>query len=81
MHVHIHTHTMERLAMIKNELFPLATTWMDLEGIMLREIRQRKIMYGFIYMELKTTNEQQQQKAGIIDTENKRGCQRERGKK
>ena len=44
-----HTHN-GVLAMIKNELFPLATTWMDLEGIMLCEIRQRKIMYGFIYM-------------------------------
>jgi len=48
---------------------------MDLEGIMLCEIRQRQIMYGFIYMwNLKKPNEQQQQqKAGIIDTENKKG--------
>ena len=26
----------------KNEIFPYATTWMELEGIMLSEISQRK---------------------------------------
>ena len=26
----------------KNEILPFATTWMDLEGIILSEIRQRK---------------------------------------
>ena len=26
----------------KNEILPFVTTWMDLEGIMLSEIRQRK---------------------------------------
>ena len=26
----------------KNEILPLATTWMELEGIMLSEISQRK---------------------------------------
>ena len=37
----VHTHTMEYyLAIKKNENFPLATTWMDLEGIMLSEISQ-----------------------------------------
>ena len=47
----IYTHTRNGiLVMIKNEIIPLATTWMDLEGIMLCEIRQRQIMYGFIYM-------------------------------
>ena len=45
------THTCNGiLVMIKNEIVPLATTGMDLEGIMLCEIRQRQIMYGFIYM-------------------------------
>ena len=29
-------------AIKKNEILPLATTWMELEGIMLSEIRQRK---------------------------------------
>ena len=29
-------------AIKKNEILPLATTWMELEGIMLSEISQRK---------------------------------------
>ena len=30
------------LAIKKNEILPFATTWMELEGIMLSEISQRK---------------------------------------
>ena len=30
------------LVMEKNEILPFMTTWMDPEGIMLSEIRQRK---------------------------------------
>ena len=30
-------------AIKKNEILPFATTWMELEGIMLSEISQRKI--------------------------------------
>ena len=42
-HTHKHTHTMEyELVMKKNESLPLATTWTELEGIMLSEINQRK---------------------------------------
>ena len=42
-HTHTHTHTLEYYsAVIKNEILPFATTWMDLEGIMLSEISQRK---------------------------------------
>ena len=36
------------LAIKKNEIMPFAATWMDVEGIMLREIRQ--ILYDFIHM-------------------------------
>ena len=40
-HTHTHTHTMEYYSAIKkNEVLPLAATWMDLEGTMLREISQ-----------------------------------------
>ena len=36
-------HAMEYyLAIKKNEILPFATTWMDLEGIMLSEISQKK---------------------------------------
>ena len=35
-------YTMEYSSAIKNEIFPFAGTQMDLEGIMLSEVRQRK---------------------------------------
>ena len=39
--VYIHVYTMEYyLAIKENEILPLATTWMELEGIMLSEISQ-----------------------------------------
>ena len=50
-HTHTYTHIMEYyLAMRKNEILPFATTWMELEGIMLSEISQRKtdIMFSLI---------------------------------
>ena len=37
----------------KNEILPFATTWIDLDGIMLSEISQRekdKLSYDFIYL-------------------------------
>ena len=41
---HTHTHTMEYYSAIKkNEILPIATTQMELEGIMLSEISKRKI--------------------------------------
>ena len=37
--IHTHTHTLEYYSAIKkNKILPFATTWMDLEGITLREI-------------------------------------------
>ena len=40
-YTHTHTHTLEYYTAIrKNEILPSATTWMDLEGIMLSEISQ-----------------------------------------
>ena len=44
-------YTMEySLAIKKNEILPFATTWMELESIILREIRERKISYDFTHM-------------------------------
>ena len=38
-----YTYTMEYYSAIKkNEILPFTTTWMELEGIMLSEISQRK---------------------------------------
>ena len=31
-------------------MLPFATTWTDLEGILLSEINQRKMIYDIIYM-------------------------------
>ena len=48
-----YTYTMEYYSAIKkNEIFPFATTWMDLEGIMHSEItdRERHILHDITYM-------------------------------
>ena len=37
-------------AIRKNEILPFATTWMELEGIMLSEIRDRQVSYNFTHM-------------------------------
>ena len=51
---YIHTYTMEHYSTIKkNEIFPFATTWRDLEGIMQSEISQTEkdtyFMISLIY--------------------------------
>ena len=38
------------VAIKKNEILPFATTWMELEGIMLSEIRERQVSYDFTHM-------------------------------
>ena len=44
-------YTMEYYSAIKkNEILPFATTWMELEGIMLSEIRERQKSYDFTHM-------------------------------
>ena len=44
-------YTMEYYSAIKkNEILPSATTWMELEGIMLSEIRERQKSYDFTHM-------------------------------
>ena len=44
-------HTIEYYSAIKkSEILPFATTWMELEGIMLSEISQKKISYVFTHM-------------------------------
>ena len=44
-HTHTHTHTMEYYLAIKNEIM----TWMDLEILMLSEVRERQI-YDITYI-------------------------------
>ena len=55
----VYIYTMEYyLAIKKNEILPFATTWMELEGIMLSEISQRKtkIIWLHSYEDLKRQN-------------------------
>ena len=41
-YTYIYTHTMSYHSVIKkNEILPFATTWMDLEDILLSELRER----------------------------------------
>ena len=43
-YTHIHSYTIRCYSAIKtNAILPFATTWMDLEGIMLSEVSQRKL--------------------------------------
>ena len=47
----MYIYTLEYYSAIKkNEILPFATTWMDLESIMLSEIRGRQILYDLTYM-------------------------------
>ena len=58
-HTHTHRHTLEYyVAIKKNEILPFATTWMELQGIVLSEISQRKadIIGLHSYVEFKIQN-------------------------
>ena len=59
-------------AIQKNEFLPLVTTWMDLEGIMLSEIRERHTEWSHLYMESKNQDKMKVDK----DTENKQVTER-----
>ena len=48
--MYTHTHNGELPAIKKNEILPFATTWMELEGIMLSKIRERHMSYDFANM-------------------------------
>ena len=67
-HTHTHTHTGILFSNKKKEILPFATTWMDLESIMLREISQTEkdkyCMISLICGINKHTNK-------LIDTEHK----------
>ena len=56
------------LAIKKSEILPFATTWMDLEGIMRSEIRERQKSYDFTHMRTlrDKTDEQKGREAKII---------------
>ena len=46
-----YVYTMEYYSAIKkNEIMPFAATWMDLETVILSEVRERQISYDITYM-------------------------------
>ena len=50
-------YTMEYYSAIKmNEILPFATTWMELESIMLSEIRERQKSHDFTHENFKRQN-------------------------
>ena len=52
-----YTYTMEDYsAMEKNEILPLATTWIDLEIIMLSGVRQTNMVWHHVHVESKNYN-------------------------
>ena len=79
-HTHTHTHTLEYYSVLKkNEILPIETTWMDLEGIMLSEISQtEKDKYHMVSLtsgikETKHMNTYNKTKTDSLDKENKLG--------
>ena len=76
----VHAHTYNGiLTTKKNEILSFVTTWMDLEGIMLGKISQKKTNIVFhLHVELKKTSEQTQQNRNrATGTENKMVTRRE----
>ena len=72
-----HIYAMEYYAaMRKKKILPFATTWMDLEGIMLSDISQRKTnIYDLTYIQ--TLNKKTKKQNGIHrHGEQTVGCQR-----
>ena len=51
----------------KKEILPFVTTWVDLEGILLSEIREIQIPYDLSYM-WNLKNKTNTQKTWLIDT-------------
>ena len=71
-------------AIKKNEIMPFTATWMDLEIIIVSEVRERQVSYDITYMESKLYKwTYLKNKNRIIDIENKHGYHSgdERGRK
>ena len=49
-YVYKHIYTVEYYSAIKNEILLFVTVWIDLERIMLGEIREIQILYDLTYM-------------------------------
>ena len=69
-HTHTDTHTMEYSSAIRrNQILPFATTWMELEGIILNEVCQTaKDKYGLIFLYV---GSKKQNKIKVRDVDNR----------
>ena len=45
----VHINTMEYYSVIKIDILSYAATWIDLESILLNEIRERQMLHGITY--------------------------------
>ena len=72
-YIYIYTQTMEYYsAMKKNKILPFATTWIDLEGIVLSEVSQTEkdkyhTMWSLLYVECKGKKQAHRHKEQIGD--------------
>ena len=48
--MHTHTHSGILLSHEKNDIMPLAATWIDLKNNILSEVSQRQVFYDIIYI-------------------------------
>ena len=68
----MYIYTMEYYSAIRRtQIVPFTTTWMELEGIMLNEIRQaeKEILYDFAYLWSLKTKQNEQNSSILTDTE------------
>ena len=69
-HTHTHTHTMEYYSATEKEILLFATTWVDLEDIMLSEINQRKTNTTWPHLNVKS-KKWNKTKTKLMDIENR----------
>ena len=77
----VHIYTMQYYSAIKkNEILPFGTTWMELEGIMLSEISQRKtkIIWLHSYEDSKRQNRWTERKGNKNNVKTGRGTKQKR---
>ena len=66
-------------AIKKNDILTCATTWMDLDSIMLSEIRQRRMSHDFTHTQNVKKKKKNKVKQNLTDTDNRLVRERELG--
>ena len=70
-YTHIHPHTHSGVLATKNKILSLVAPQMDLEGIMLNEIHQRKTNTAWFYLYVKSKSKIKHNENRFIDIDNK----------